>query len=198
MLQAIRDRVTGIVAIFVLGLLAIPFVFFGLDSYIQAVPQDAVAEVGDSEITVSEFQTEFSRYRARLRQQQGDAYDELQANRPEARREFLESMIDRRLLSQHAEEMGLSISPNTIADMIREIPAFQAQGRFDPGHLSPADRRQWPERRVLRARSCPGPAGPGTAGRRHQFGFGNRRRCKSLASRADGKAKDFHGHDSEP
>ena len=133
MLQAIRDRVTGIVAIFVLGLLAIPFVFFGLDSYIQAVPQDAVAEVGGSEITVSEFQTEFSRYRARLRQQQGDAYDELQANRPEARREFLESMIDRRLLSHHAEEMGLSISPNTIADMIREIPAFQAQGRFDSG-----------------------------------------------------------------
>jgi len=132
MLQAIRDRVTGIVAIFVLGLLAIPFVFFGLDSYIQSVPQDAVAEVGETEITVSEFQTEFSRYRAQLRQQQGDAYDELQANRPEARREFLENMIDRRLLSQHAEEMGLSISPNTIAGMIRDIPAFQVQGRFDP------------------------------------------------------------------
>ncbi len=132
MLQAIRDRVTGIVAIFVLGLLAIPFVFFGLDSYIQSVPQDAVAEVGGTEITVSEFQTEFSRYRAQLRQQQGDAYDELQANRPEARREFLENMIDRRLLSQHAEEMGLSISPNTIAGMIRDIPAFQVQGRFDP------------------------------------------------------------------
>jgi len=132
MLQAIRDRVTGIVAIFVLGLLAIPFVFFGLDSYIQSVPQDAVAEVGGTEITVSEFQTEFSRYRSQLRQQQGDAYDELQANRPEARREFLENMIDRRLLSQHAEEMGLSISPNTIVGMIRDIPAFQVQGRFDP------------------------------------------------------------------
>ena len=74
MLQAIRDRVTGIVAIFILGLLAIPFVFFGLDSYIQSVPQDAVAQVGDSEITVSEFQSEFSRYRAQLRQQQGEAF----------------------------------------------------------------------------------------------------------------------------
>jgi len=132
MLQAIRDRVTGIVAIIVLGLLAIPFVFMGLESYIQTVPQDAVAEVGGTEITVSEFQTEFARYRAQLRQQQGDAYDELEANRPEARREFLESMIDRRLLSQHAQEMGLSISPGTIAGMLREIPAFQVQGRFDP------------------------------------------------------------------
>src|SRR6056297_971321 len=131
MLQAIRDRVTGIVAIFILGLLAVPFVFFGLDSYIQSVPQDAVAQVGDSEIKVSEFQAEFSRYRAQLRQQQGDAYDELQANRPEARREFLESMIDRRLLLQHAQSMGMAISANTIADVIRNVPAFQIDGRFD-------------------------------------------------------------------
>lgn len=132
MLQAIRDRVTGIVAIFILGLLAIPFVFFGLDSYIQSVPQDAVAQVGDSEISVSEFQTEFSRYRAQLRQQQGDAYDELQANRPEARREFLEGMIDRRLLVQHAQSMGMAISASTIAEVIRNVPAFQVDGRFDP------------------------------------------------------------------
>ena len=131
MLQAIRDRVTGIVAIFILGLLAIPFVFFGLDSYVQSVPQDAVAQVGDAEIKVSEFQAEFSRYRAQLREQQGDAYDELQANRPEARREFLESMIDRRLLLQHAQSMGMAISANTIADVIRNVPAFQIDGRFD-------------------------------------------------------------------
>jgi len=131
MLQAIRDRVTGIVAIFILGLLAIPFVFFGLDSYVQSVPEDAVAQVGDSEIKVSEFQAEFSRYRVQLRQQQGDAYDELQANRPEARREFLEGMIDRRLLLQHAQSMGMAISANTIADVIRNVPAFQIDGRFD-------------------------------------------------------------------
>ncbi|MEX2497252.1 MAG: SurA N-terminal domain-containing protein [Wenzhouxiangellaceae bacterium] len=132
MLQAIRDRVTGVVAIFILGLLAIPFVFFGLDSYIQSVPQDAVATVGDSEIKVSDFQAEFSRYRAQLRQQQGDAYDELESNRPEARREFLENMIDRELLAQHARSLGLSISPNTMAQVIRDVPAFQVDGRFDP------------------------------------------------------------------
>lgn len=132
MLQAIRDRVTGIVAVFILGLLAIPFVFFGVDSYIRNVPQDAVAKVGDDEISVTEFQSEFARYRTQLRAQQGDAYDDLQANRPEARREFLESMIDRRLLAQYAGDMGLAISPKTIADVIRDVPAFQVNGRFDP------------------------------------------------------------------
>jgi len=132
MLQAIRDRVTGIVAIVILGLLAIPFVFFGLDSYIQAVPQDAVAQVGEGEITVSEFQSEFSRYRAQLRQEQGDDYDELAVNNPQARREFLETLIDRRLLVQHAQSLGMSISASTLARVIREIPAFQVDGQFDP------------------------------------------------------------------
>lgn len=131
MLQAIRDRVTGIVAIIILGLLAIPFVFFGLDSYIRDVPQDAVASVGDTEITASEFQTEFSRYRAQLRAQQGEAYSDIDANRPEARREFLESMIDQRLLANYAQQMGLTISPATIAEVIAGIPAFQLNGQFD-------------------------------------------------------------------
>jgi len=132
MLQAIRDRVTGIVAIFILGLLAVPFVFFGLDSYIQAVPENAVAQVGDGEITVSEFETEFARERQRQREQRGEAYDELAFNSPQSRREFLESLIDRELLVQHARELGLTISPQAIADILREVPAFQVDGRFDP------------------------------------------------------------------
>ncbi len=131
MLQAIRDRVTGIVAIFILGLLAIPFVFFGVDSYVRDVPQDAVARVGDTEITSSEFQAEFARYRAQLRAQQGEAYNDIEANRPEARREFLESMIDQRLLVEYAQQMGLTISPATIAEVIASIPAFQINGQFD-------------------------------------------------------------------
>jgi peptidyl-prolyl cis-trans isomerase D len=62
MLQAIRDRVTGVVAFVILGLLAIPFLFFGVESYINTVPEDAVAVVGDTEITVNEFQAEFARW----------------------------------------------------------------------------------------------------------------------------------------
>ena len=195
MLQAIRDRVTGVVAIFVLGLLAVPFVFFGLDSNIQNVPQDAIAEVGDSEIKVSEFQAEFGRYRAQLRQQQGDAYDELQANRPEARREFLENMIDRRLLAQHAESMGMAISANTIAQVIRDVPAFQVDGQFDAEiyRQRMASSRQTASafERELAQRSVD----PGAAGRRIQLGDRDRGRRRSLAARADGSAADFDGND---
>lgn len=132
MLQAIRDRVTGIVAIFVLGLLAVPFLFFGLESYMRAVPQDAVAVVGDAEISNSDFQTSFARYRAQLRQQQGDSYNDVVTNQPAARREHLEGMIDQLLLRQYAANMGLQISDRQIAETIREVPNFQIEGQFNP------------------------------------------------------------------
>lgn len=132
MLQAIRERVTGIVAIFVLGLLAIPFLFFGLDSYMRGVPQDAVAVVGDAEISASEFQTSFAQYRAQLREQLGDRYSDIETNQPAVRREHLESMIDQLLLRQYAEELGLRVSDRAVAEIIRDIPAFQIDGQFNP------------------------------------------------------------------
>lgn len=138
MLQFIRERVTGIVAIFVLGLLAIPFLFFGVESYIRTVPQDAVATVGDEEITVSEFQTSFAQYRTRMREQLGDDYDELAINQPAVRREHLESMIEQELLRQFAERMGLDVAPDTLREIIQGIPAFQVADRFDPDRY-----RQW-------------------------------------------------------
>lgn len=131
MLQAIRDRITGIVAIFVLGLLAVPFLFFGVESYIRSVPQDAVAVVGDDEISSSQFQTSFANYRAELRRQQGDAFDEVATNQPLARREHLEGMIDQLLLRQHAASLGLEVTDGALARIIGEIPAFQIDGRFD-------------------------------------------------------------------
>jgi len=130
MLQAIRDRVTGLVAFVILGLLAIPFVFVGLDSYIQRVPEDAVATVGDAKITTAEFQTSFAQYRASLRQQQGDAYDEIATNQPIVRREHLEGMIDQLLLRQYADQLGLTVSDRVLNDLIRSIPAFQIDGEF--------------------------------------------------------------------
>ncbi len=131
MLQAIRDRITGVVAIFVLGLLAVPFLFFGVDSYIRAVPQDAVATVDGDEISTSEFQTSFANYRRNLREQQGDDYDEIATNQPAIRREHLESLIDQMLLRQHAEELGLAVSESTIFRVIQDIPGFQIGGQFD-------------------------------------------------------------------
>src|SRR5690625_7542760 len=94
MLQAIRDRLTGIIAIFVFGLLAVTFMFWRIDSYTSPMPQDAVASVGDDEILSLDFQSGFAQHRARLRQQMGDRYNDVEAGRPEAGGEELERTIE--------------------------------------------------------------------------------------------------------
>jgi len=131
MLQAIRDRVTGLVAFFILGLLAVPFLFFGLESYIQRVPQDSVAAVNGEDITTSEFQTSFASYRATQRQRLGEAYDEISTNQPIVRREHLEGMVDQVLLRQFAEDLGMVVGQAQVLKIIQDIPEFQVDNQFD-------------------------------------------------------------------
>jgi len=132
MLQAIRDRVSGILAIIVLGLLAIPFLFVGVQGYFQSSVDQLVAEAGDIEITSRQFQTEYNRYRANMREQFGERFDEFAADDPVARRQYLESMVDRRLLQAFAMSNGMDVPPDQLAEQIRSIEAFHVAGQFDP------------------------------------------------------------------
>jgi len=74
-LQSIRDRLTGIIAVFVLGLLIIPFAFVGVSSYFTSDAVNAVAVVNDQEITVSEFSQGFQTYRRQMQARLGAAFD---------------------------------------------------------------------------------------------------------------------------
>ena len=131
MLQAIRDRVSGILAIIVLGLLAIPFLFVGVQGYFQSSGEQIVATAGDIEITSSEFQTEYNRYRQSMREQFGERFDEFAADDPVARRQYLESLVERRLLQSFAMSNGMDVPPGQLAERIRSIEAFHVAGQFD-------------------------------------------------------------------
>lgn len=132
MLQAIRDRISGVMAIIVLGLLAIPFAFFGVGNYFQPDLENNVAMVGDIEIAQREFQTSFNSYRNQMRQMLGDNFDEMQYATPLARREHLQDLIDQRLLQQYGVANGMDIPQDRLIERIREIEAFQVAGTFSP------------------------------------------------------------------
>ena len=70
-LQSIRDRLNGIIAIFILGLLIIPFAFVGVSSYFTSGAVNAVALVNDQEITANDFNQAFQNYRRRMQAQMG-------------------------------------------------------------------------------------------------------------------------------
>ncbi len=131
MLQVIRERISGIVAIIIFGFLGILLIPFGAQNFNQAVTADAVAKVGDAEITRTEFETSFNNYRQRLRQLLGSNFDEFAYSQPLIRREHLETVINQRLLQQYAADSGLDVSPAQLTETVQSIPGFQVAGTFD-------------------------------------------------------------------
>jgi peptidyl-prolyl cis-trans isomerase D len=95
-LQKFRDRLTGIMAIFILGLLAVPFALVGVNSYFAPDTDNNVAIVNDEGITLSEFNTSFQNYRERMRSLMGQSFDAAQFDGPVIRRQHLETMIESR------------------------------------------------------------------------------------------------------
>ena len=130
-LQSIRERLNGIIALFVIGLLIIPFAFVGVSSYFTSDAQNAVALVNDQEITLNQFNQGFQDYRRSLQARMGSAFDPELFDEAIIRRQFLDQLINEELLSQVAEDAGLTVTDERLAQQIRSYGAFEVDGEFN-------------------------------------------------------------------
>jgi peptidyl-prolyl cis-trans isomerase D len=130
MLQQIRERLTGILAFVIIGILVIPFAFVGVNSYFSAGNANLVALVNDQEISFNDFNQSFLDFRRRAMAQMGAAFDATEFESDIARMEHLDSMIDQVLLRQAALELNFAVDDNALAEQIRSFPTFQIDGVF--------------------------------------------------------------------
>jgi peptidyl-prolyl cis-trans isomerase D len=130
-LQSIRDRLHGIIAVFIFGILIIPFVFVGVNSYFTSDAVNSVAVVNEQEISINDFNQSFQNYRRRMQSLMGTNFDAEQFDQAIIRRQHLDTMIDQELLSQVSIEAGLSVDSGRLAEAIREVPGFQVDGEFN-------------------------------------------------------------------
>jgi peptidyl-prolyl cis-trans isomerase D len=131
MLQALREKMTGWVALVVIGLMIIPFAFFGVGDYFSARSDNWVAKVGDVEISPDQLRRRVEEFRSQMRNMMGDAFDARYFEQPEVRRQVLDRMIEEEVLLLAGAEMGLEISARRLREEIAAIPAFQVGGVFD-------------------------------------------------------------------
>jgi len=130
-LQSIRERLTGVLAFTILGILVVPFALVGVNQYFTASGENVVARINETEITTNDFNQSFSNYRRRMQSIMGAAYDPVQFDQLIVRREHLDNLIDEELITQAAQSMGLDVDDETLAAEIRRIPAFQIDGVFN-------------------------------------------------------------------
>ncbi len=115
----------------VLGLMIVPFAFFGLDSYTRSMRGgEDVASVDGQNVTVREFSEELRQQMDRIRQVLGRGADVSTFDTPEARAGLLDNLIDRRVLATAAVKSRLVISDEQLRELIATMQPFQVDGKF--------------------------------------------------------------------
>ena len=126
MLQNIREKFTGWIAIGILGLIALTFVFVGGANF-AFVGNSYAARVNGVDISVIEFE---NTYRNVL--QQNPQFATLPEDlRTTLRTNILEQLIQQRVIDTYLAEQGYQIPDEQVMQLIRGVPEFQVDGVFD-------------------------------------------------------------------
>ncbi len=135
MLRFLREKGKSWVLKVLLGLVALTFVSFGgfalTDRPSHSTGARVAAWVGDTPISVSEFEQRYYARAEALRRQVGDAYNEELARRLGLRRQVLNSLILEKLQLREARRLGMQVTDSEVALQIQSLPPFQKDGKFD-------------------------------------------------------------------
>jgi peptidyl-prolyl cis-trans isomerase D len=120
-----------------LGLIAITFATWGIESYTQfRSSRDTVASVDGMEISRREFAEELRRQQEQMRRMFGGAIDPALLDTPESRLAVLEGLISQRLIAREAARGHMLMSREAVIDAITSAPEFQDDGKFSTAKYS--------------------------------------------------------------
>jgi peptidyl-prolyl cis-trans isomerase D len=115
-----------------LGLLILPFAFFGIDSYTRSGGSGEAASVDGTPVSARELAEETRRQFDRLRQMLGAGADPAVLDTPAMRLAILESLISQRLITNEVSKAQLALSKDAVVASILAAPEFQENGKFSP------------------------------------------------------------------
>jgi peptidyl-prolyl cis-trans isomerase D len=126
MLQKLNERIQGVIAWVVIGLIAVTFTLFGVDYYLQShQSSNAAVEVNDEPITRQALEINYRRAR-----QQRDATELSAELEKRLKNQVQEEMVVNLVTMQSARQSGFEVSPDEINAAILGIPQFQEDGHF--------------------------------------------------------------------
>ncbi|MGE3916749.1 MAG: peptidylprolyl isomerase, partial [Hyphomicrobiaceae bacterium] len=124
MLEKLRRGATKVMIFALFSVLILSFAVWGIGDVIRSSGQGSVAEVGPASISAQELSYEIQHRRQMLARQLG------QSLTPEQMRSFgldaavLGELVNRTAVSNHAKSLGLRLSDDEVAHLIRTDPAF--------------------------------------------------------------------------
>lgn len=130
MLQNFRDNLKG-TAIFIVVLISIPFALVGIDQVFQGGgPAKAELTVNGDNVAKLEVDRALLSYKQRLIDQYADLNPALLAD-DMLREPVRQQLIREKVVAQHARNEGMGVAPATLSKLLKNVEAFQVDGRFD-------------------------------------------------------------------
>jgi peptidyl-prolyl cis-trans isomerase D len=130
MLQAIHDNLKGVFAMVILGVLAVVFVFWGVEFVsVGGLTATQGIEVNGESVDTNEvrqaYQEELTRYQVALggAEMPGDLREQL-------RQQVLDGAVRSELVRQRTDDLRFRATDADVLELLREIPAFQVDGKF--------------------------------------------------------------------
>src|SRR5512138_3492242 len=126
MLQSIRDKITGWIAWIFLAVIAVVFIFWGIDFGTGGATY--AAKVDGERIPVQEVRRAWQQQQSRLQQMMRT---ELPQELVELQqRAILDQFVQQALLERRAKDLGFRVSDAALAQRVMEFPDFQVDGQF--------------------------------------------------------------------
>ena len=89
--------------------------------------EDVIIHVGEEKVSRDEYlRTYQNMYRFYKEMMPGDIPED------QLKQQVIDQLIESRLWTQAAKDMGVTVSPAELRDSIMKVPAFQNKGKFDP------------------------------------------------------------------
>ena len=135
MLQRIRDSLQAQkwITYVVIGALILVFAAWGAYGIVDLSlgPANYAAKANGERIGLKEAQDAWQRQQIALARQFGGT--EIPAElKTRMQDQMLEAMVADSLLHSHAEKLGYRISPDAVHNEVRQLPAFQVEGKYSP------------------------------------------------------------------
>ena len=132
MLDALRRGSTGWIAKLLFALLVLSFAVWGVADVFTGWGRGAIAKVGDQEIRVEDYQRAFQNEINQISQQAGRRITTEQAHAAGLDNRVLAQLIGWSAVEAHANELGLALSDESLAEAMKTDPAFKGpDGKFN-------------------------------------------------------------------
>lgn len=179
MLDFMRQRATGWAVKVIFGLIIAVFVLWGVGAR-QTKEQNQFAVVGKQHISIQDYQDAVRQVTENYRSILGQRFDYAMLEK-QIRKSAQDLVIDRAVLQQKADELGITASEKEIVEEIQKTEAFKEDGQFSKNryvavlkgsNLSPAQYERSVERTIVMRKTLAS--------------------IKSLASMTPQDVQDFH------